>query len=111
MPLIKQLVDTIQISENKGWFCAAVGAADVTLARLDYHDVLAEGLSIVTAEADWHRPGLLGSAAVAIQTRPTVPGTEHLQAAAACVGELYRQASLFHGATLLTALLIWEEPE
>lgn len=43
-----------------------MGAIVVTSTRLDHHDVLGEGLAIVTAEADLDSSGLLRSTASAV---------------------------------------------
>lgn len=43
-----------------------MGAVVVASARLDHHDVLSEGLSVVAAETDLDSPGLLRRAASAV---------------------------------------------
>lgn len=51
-----------------------MGTIIAAFARLDHHDILVEGLSIITVELDPDRPGLLRSAASAIHTRATILG-------------------------------------
>lgn len=45
-----------------------MGTIVAASARLDHHDILGEGLSIITVELDLDSPGLLRSAASAIHT-------------------------------------------
>lgn len=45
-----------------------MGAVVVASARLDHHDILGEGLAVVTAEPDLDSPGLLRGAASAVHT-------------------------------------------
>lgn len=83
------------------------GAVVVALAGLDHHDVLVEGVAVLTAEPDWYCSGLQWTAAAAIQAGPTVLGLVFLHAGAASIGELHSLIGFLGSATCLS--LLWEK--
>lgn len=102
--LVSELVDVVgEAVEGVGGFVhvrAVVGA----LAGLDHHDVLVEGLAVLTAELDAHGPGHVGAAAAAVHAGAAELGPVLLHAGAAGVGELHRLARLLGSAALLSFL-------
>lgn len=81
-----------------------MGTVEVALARLDHHDVLVEGLSVLATEFDPDGSGQLGTAAAAVHTGAAVLGPVLLLAGAAGIGELHRLAGLLGSAALLSFL-------
>lgn len=102
--LVSELVDVIEEAvEGIGGF-AGMGTVVRALAGLDHHDVLVEGLAILTAELDTDGSGVMGGAAAAVHTGSAVFGPVLLQAGAAGVGELHWLAGFLGSAALLSFL-------
>lgn len=89
--------------EGIGGF-VGMGTVVGALAGLDHHDVLVEGLAVLTAELDADGSGVVGAAAAAVHAGSAVPGSVLLQAGAAGVGELHRLARSLSSAALLSLL-------
>lgn len=101
---VSELVDVVgEAVEGVGGF-VGMGTVVGALAGLDHHDVLVEGLAILTAELDADGSGVVGAAAAAVHAGSTVLGPVLLQAGAASVGELHRLAGLLGSAALLSFL-------
>lgn len=81
-----------------------MGTVEGALAGLDHHDVLVEGLAILTAELDPDGAGLLGATAAAIDTGATVLGPVLLETGAASIGELHCLGGLLGPVALLSFL-------
>lgn len=98
-------MDVVEESvEGVGGF-VGMGTVEGAFAGLDHHDVLVEGLSVLTAELDPDGAGLLGGTAAAVHTGSTVLGPVLLQAGAAGIGELLSLGRLLGSAALLSFLL------
>lgn len=98
-------MDVVEESvEGVGGF-VGMGTVEGAFAGLDHHDVLVEGLSVLTAELDPDGAGLLGGTAAAVHTGSTVLGPVLLQAGAAGIGELLSLGRLLGSAALLSLLL------
>lgn len=99
-----ELVDVVgEAVEGIGGF-VGMGTVVGALAGLDHHDVLVEGLAVLTAELDADGSGVVGAAAAAVHAGSAVPGSVLLQAGAAGVGELHRLARSLSSAALLSLL-------
>lgn len=86
--LVPKFVDVIDQSvEGISFVC--MRTVVVAAAGLDHHDTLGEGFSIIAAEPDLDSPGLLGSTAPAIHTRPTVLGAVLLHTGASSISKPY----------------------
>lgn len=103
--LVSELVDVIEESvEGIGCFIG-MGTVEGALAGLDHHDILVEGLAILTAELDPDGAGLLGAAAAAIHAGSAVLGSVLLEAGAASIGEFDCLRRLLCPVALLAFLL------
>ena len=96
--------------EGVGGF-VGVGTVVGALARLDHHEVLAEGFAVGAAELDPDGPRGEGAAAAAVHAAAARPGPVLLQAGAVGVGELDWLAGLLGPAALLSFLFRTEEEE
>lgn len=74
------------------------------LAGLNHHDVLVEGLAVLTAELDADGSGVVRAAAAPVHAGSAVLGPVLLQAGAAGVGELNRLTGLLGSAAFLSFL-------
>jgi len=101
---VSEFVDVIGESVEGIGGLVGVGTVVSALAGLDHHDVLVEGLTVLTAELDTDGSGVMGTAAASIHTGPAVLGPVLLQAGAASIGELHWLAGLLGSAALLSFL-------